>query len=355
MVDDMVGDFLFDLPENLIAKYPVEPYDHCRLLDVDRQGGKWQERFFYDLPQLLEKDDLLVVNDSRVEARRVFLRRAGSASQKGARIEAVFLKALEDKGDGRLWQALIKKRQRLKDGERLSSEVNPEIVFTVRKFDDERVFLQEPIFLNEAVFNQIGQMPIPPYLKREEEKSDRRAYQNPFKAVGGESVAAPTAALHFTESLKNGLKKRGVQIKALTLDIGYGTFAPLTKENFANERLHEERYSISESLAKTLSEKNYRKIYAVGTTALRALESVYRLTNGRFDGHLSGKTEIFLHPPEKIQSVDGLVTNFHLPGSSLMMLVACLIELPLLRQCYEYAIEKEYRFFSYGDAMFIRN
>jgi len=360
-VDPLVGEYLFDLPDELIARYPVEPGDACRLLRVSRSGGDIEDGHFYDLPGYLQDGDLLVVNDTRVEARRIFLRRLGPGNKPGARIESVFLEVCENPPAGarnNCWSVLIKKRQRLKDGEILVSEAGEGVYFTLHKYDDGRTFLEESTPLDAEMFYKIGQMPIPPYLQREEEAIDRRAYQNPFydqtPGTSGGSVAAPTASLHFTPNILLKLKEKNIRLESLTLDVGYGTFAPLREENFSTGRLHEERYELPQELADTLARKDYNRLYAVGTTSLRVLESVHIMTSGKYDHHLKGKTGLFLHPPHRIASVDGMITNFHLPGSSLLMLVSCLLEKDRLMKCYRHAIEKRYRFFSYGDAMLIQ-
>ena len=359
-----IAEYFFHLPEELIARYPVEPYDSCRLMRISgANDNRIQDSYFYQLPDFLEEGDLLVVNNTRVEARRIFLKRQSRDHKEGARIESVFLGIAENQPSGvanPCWSVLIKKRQRLKNGEILVSEVDENIFFTLHKKDDGRTFLESSIPMSAELFFKIGQMPIPPYMHREEETIDRTAYQNPFLnqnkrqiSLPEGSVAAPTASLHFTEDLIQKLTLKKIQIKSLTLDIGYGTFAPLKNENFVNGQLHEENYLIPEDLADILQKKLYNKLYAVGTTSLRVLESVYIMTSGNYNHSLKGQTRVFLRPPHEIKSVDGILTNFHLPGSSLLMLVSCFLGKDLLMKAYQHAIEKKYRFFSYGDAMFI--
>ncbi|MDH4200076.1 MAG: tRNA preQ1(34) S-adenosylmethionine ribosyltransferase-isomerase QueA [Spirochaetia bacterium] len=357
-IHPVIDDYIFHLPDELIAKYPVEPFDHCRLLRVQKIMKKTTDAFFYDLPNFLEAGDLLVVNNSRVEARRIFLKRQTKSKQSGSRIETVFLEKMDNiqGAKNQCWNALIKKKQRLKHLEVLACEADENIFFIVHKLDDGRTYLEESVDMNGEIFGKIGQMPIPPYLKREEANIDRRAYQNPFSKKGdlNAAVAAPTAALHFTPDLLDKLKRAQVRLEPLALNIGYGTFAPLRTENFLMQKLHRESYEIPENLARILGKKEYNRLYAVGTTSLRVLETVHCLTGGRYDNFLKGQTDIFLYPPYNIRSVDGMITNFHLPGSSLIMLVACLAEKNLLMRAYQSAIEKKYRFFSYGDAMLIQ-
>jgi len=200
-------------------------------------------------------------------------------------------------------------------------------------------------------------MPIPPYLHREEEAIDRSAYQNPHAEQLSEksgSVAAPTASLHFTKKVLDSLREKQIQLEYLNLQIGYGTFAPLREENIIQKQLHAEKYELPENLAEILAGRQYNRLYAIGTTTLRVLETVHRHTSGRYDSLLAGKTNIFLHPPDVIESVDGMITNFHLPGSSLLMLVSCLLGRDKLLNTYGHAIDNRYRFFSYGDAMLIQ-
>jgi len=353
--------FYYDLPDDLIARYPVVPADNCRLLVMGREDGVITDTDFRSIDQYLKEGDLLVVNDSSVESRRVYLRREGSKRSEGARIEAVFLErdsrhrlsgGTENKGE--FWHTLLKKRGRLRDGELLTSEVNKEISFRVVKYPDGRTWLYSSETITPEKFIEIGQLPIPPYLKREEEQIDRTAYQNPFQGVFG-SVAAPTAGLHFTTNVLERLTTKGVDIERLTLHVGYGTFAPLKKENFTEKRLHEEWYTVPESLARKLQAKNYKRLIAVGTTTLRVLESVYRNSGGKYDSFLEGVTSIFVHPPDTIGSADGLITNFHLPGSSLLLLVSSFSSPEFTLNAYKHAVEQRYRFFSYGDAMLILN
>ncbi|MES0491014.1 MAG: tRNA preQ1(34) S-adenosylmethionine ribosyltransferase-isomerase QueA [Leptospirales bacterium] len=353
--------YLYELPEELIAKYPSDPPDHCRMLLLDRKSGDVSQQPFYALSETLQEGDLLLINDTAVEARRVFMRRSSlhnknSTKIQGARIETVFLQKVEPENNknpgSEYWKALVKKRQRLNDGELLTCEKNPDMEFIVHKKEDGRTILESKVPLTSDLFFKIGQMPIPPYLKREEENGDRENYQNPFGKYFG-SAAAPTASLHFTDTLQKKLRAKGVQIAHVTLHVGYGTFAPLTKENFETKSLHPEYYVVDEKTADILRQKKYNRLIAVGTTTLRVLETVYQKSEGRYDSFLEGETNIFLKPPYEIKSVDGLITNFHLPGSSLLMLVSCMTKKEFIMNAYDYAIHNEFMFFSYGDTMLI--
>jgi len=349
----MLKEFSFHLPEDLIAKHPVYPADACRLMRLNKEEKSISNNIFYELADLLKPGDLLIANDTGVEARRIFLRRDNDGKrEEGARIEAVFLEKVSHEENENRWKVLIKKRKRLKNGEILQAEKNHNVKFEVIKDTDEKLYLKEPFEMKSNDFDKLGQMPIPPYMRREEDENDKRDYQNYFKKNYG-SAAAPTAALHFTDNLVKNLNKKQIQIDYLTLHIGYGTFAPLKQENFQTGSLHEEYYHIPETLAKKLAAKQYNRIIAVGTTTLRALEHAHKITEGRYDDNLTGQTNIFIHPPEKIKSVDGLITNFHLPSSSLLLLTACIAEPDFLMKAYDKAIKENYRFYSYGDAMLI--
>lgn len=347
--------YSFKLPACLIASHPSEQRDRSRLMKLTDRGIT--HHIFNELPGLLREGDLLVANNTRVEARRIFLRRAQTARGQGARIEAVFLERDTDKEsrretEGELWRALLKKRKRLRDGELLYAEKNRDFTFTVIRDENNRVWLRPVQKLSEEIFSELGQMPVPPYFNREEEPEDRSRYQSVFAEKPG-SAAAPTAALHFTRQLISDLESKGIDLQFLTMHIGYGTFAPLKDENFEKESLHAEQYSVSEKLAERLRKRDYNRLIAVGTTSLRVLETVYRRSGGRFDESLNSETDLFIHPPDRIHSVDGLITNFHLPESSLLLLVASLISREQLLAAYKTAVKHEYRFFSYGDAMLI--
>ncbi len=348
------------LPPKSIAYFPVKPRDHSKLLVLDRSNQKLKDHYFYELPEILHQEDILIFNNTRVEARRVFLRKEGKPTQ----YECLFLDKKEP--SDHIWRVLIRGLKKIKDGDILSTVKHPNIKFRVYRKNIQNdiqcgvdplqaryAFLEEPFSLKESDFMNIGEMPIPPYIKRKFSKSDQEDYQSVFATESGSS-AAPTASLHFTEDILNRLKQRGIEFYFTTLHVGYGTFAPLREENFRLHKLHEEEYSLPVETAKRIQKKDYRRLIAVGTTTLRVLETIYRRSKKKFDTHLIGKTDIFLHPPDKINSVDALITNFHLPNSSLLLLVACMVKEKFLLEAYSYAISKEYRFFSYGDAMFIQ-
>ena len=398
---DPAADYHFELPDRLIAAYPPTERGDSRLLVVQPgpEPGRplLQDRMFRELPTLLRSGDLLVTNDTRVSQRRVRLRRATGAS-----IEALFLNPVPDAANGG-WMCLVRGLKKLRPGEILlsadpspdespggqtqtdetgvtagdpgnqrgavgtpSPNPNSDTAFEfVQALSDGKAILR-PIHARrpdawerpedaEDFFQARGEVPIPPYLGRAAEELDRQRYQTVYARKAG-SVAAPTAGLHFTRDIIEEIEKKGVDFAALELEIGYGTFAPLTPEQFQTGRLHRERYALPQELVERLNAapavSGSGRRLAVGTTTLRALEANHRAF-GRFQAGAGFEAELFLRPPDRITTVDALITNFHLPGSSLVMLVACMLEREDLMAAYRHAIENEYRFFSYGDAMLV--
>ncbi|MCB1201303.1 MAG: tRNA preQ1(34) S-adenosylmethionine ribosyltransferase-isomerase QueA [Leptospiraceae bacterium] len=342
----------YPLPTEKIALHPVNPPDHCKLLWVSAQEQSLIDRHFYDLPDILHSEDLLIVNESKVEARRVYILKKGS----DYRFESVFIAdatvEFDEMKPGTYWQVLIRKSRKLKSGDLLYAELDANVQFTFYRDEHSNTFLKASQPLNEAIFMQIGQMPIPPYFQREAETSDRTDYQNFFGQIPG-SAAASTASLHFTERLTKELIEKKISIERILLHISYGTFAPLTEENFSTGELHAEYYEMPESLAQRLIKRDFHRVIAVGTTSMRVLESVARISNGKYNRGLTGQTKLFLKPGDSIQVTDGLITNFHMPASSLMLLVGAMLGEKLTMQAYHHALAQHYRFLSYGDAMFI--
>ena len=383
-------EYNYQLPKSLIASYPHPERSKSRLLvyQMNKATGKATilNKQFCDLPCFLKKNDLLIYNDTRVSWRRLKLQRANKKI-----LSVLFLKKLEDNR----WLCLLRDRTKLKKGEVLSyadaNQTKPrkshdeshdesqnesqdgnynkmqlakriEFIFDGSHSMIESLLI--PVQRNstkagwpktndaEDYFFNFGETPIPPYLKRPSNLIDRERYQTIY-ATGKWSVAAPTAGLHFSLDLLDAIKKKGSKIEALNLEIGYGTFAPLKKENFSENKLHSEDYYLSHKLAKLLNQNIKSRKIAVGTSTLRALESNFRKNKQRFK---SGKdsTRLFLKPPENIITTDGLITNFHLPESSLLMLISSYIgSREETLRVYDYAIKEKYRFFSYGDAMLI--
>lgn len=361
--------FRFQLPDELIARYPVEKRENSRLLIV-RNNGKLENDFFHNIDRYFEKDDILIINETRVSKRKIELKR-----KSGAILETLFLKpematTSNEKPENEryaVWICLMKNSRKVKYGEVLylsqgytftflgRSEYSDGAVRIAIKRNDQYLKSQDQA---EEFFEQHGSMPLPPYLKRKSEQQDNIRYQSIFARKTG-SVAAPTASLHFTEEIKGKLIRKGVKIASINLEIGFGTFSPLKEENLRTSRLHEENYTIPEETARLMNQYFENKmadklrLTALGTTTLRAIESNYRqfqkIEAGRFS------TRLFLRPPETILSADRLITNFHLPESSLLMLVSAFSSREKVLSAYDFAIENCYRFFSFGDAMLIEN
>lgn len=329
----------FDLPEELIARYPTVNRGDSRLLFME--NGKLSDSNIHSMGNFINDEYLLVRNRTKVSRRRVLLKR-----QSGAVLETLFLSSNQDLS----WNCLIRGKGKLKADEIVY--FNEKFPFQYKKHPEKTALLQ-PLnedFINnpESFFETYGSMPIPPYMKRNSEIIDEDRYQTIYAQTPG-SAAAPTAGLHLTESILAGLMQKGLQIADLSLNIGYGTFAPLEEENFTTKSLHTESYSISAESASLLN--SGKKILAVGTTTLRALESNYRNFGFFKSGNFT--TDIFIFPPDKIHSTHGLLTNFHLPGSSLYLLVCSFAGMEEMKNAYEHAVKNRYRFFSYGDAMLI--
>lgn len=331
----------FDLPESLIAQTPADRRDQSRLLVYDRKNSQHQHRHFYELPQLLRPGDLLVMNNTRVFPARIF----GEKSHTGTRFE--FL--LTRQNEPLTWQAMAKNSKRIKPGYifNFSDQVTAEILNCA---EGGLVELRFQGLAPEAFFDWLdkhGEIPYPPYITSRASTQDR--YQTVFGRLQG-SVAAPTAGLHFTPELLSELNTAGIQHLEVTLHIGMGTFAPIRSERIDTQTLHHEWYSMSENAAAKLNAQKQRggRIIAVGTTSVRTLESVWR-KHGHFQAE-QGETNLFIYPGQQIASIDGLITNFHLPRSSLLMLVSAWIGRKNLLQLYQNAIESSYRFYSFGDA-----
>lgn len=333
------SDFYFDLPEKLIAQTPIAQRDHSRLLHVDKVTGELEHRHFFDLPEYLDEGDCLVLNDSRVLPARLI-----GCRPTGGSIELVLLR---DLGDGR-WECLSRPGRKTKPGTEIIFG-NGELTATVESVAEggNRIvkFHYEGIFLE--TLERLGKMPLPPYIK--EELSDSERYQTVYSKELG-SAAAPTAGLHFTEELLDAIRAKGVRVCFVTLHVGLGTFRPVKEDEIEDHEMHSEFCIVPEETARIVTEtkRNGGRVFAVGTTSCRTLESF-----AADDGTLapsSGWTDIFIYPGYRFKCVDALVTNFHLPESTLIMLVSALAGRENVLNAYKVAVEKEYRFFSFGDA-----
>jgi S-adenosylmethionine:tRNA ribosyltransferase-isomerase len=343
-----VSDLDYQLPEELIAQAPAEPRDASRLLALPRGGGDPRHLRFADLPGLLAPGDLLVLNDSRVIPARLVGRRSS-----GGRVELLLVEPLPGPAQGGLsrWRAMAQASKPIRIGAQLDFDgLRAEVEGVEGEgFYDVRFDRDEPALAREL--DRVGRVPLPPYIRREPGDADRDRYQTVVARDPG-SVAAPTAGLHFTPELLARLDARGVVRTTVTLHVGPGTFLPVRARRLEDHRMHPERYEVSESAAAAFGEARARgsRVVAVGTTAVRTLESALvseRLRPGR------GRTDIFIRPGHVFRAVDGLVTNFHLPRSTLLALVCAFGGTPSVLLAYHLAIQARYRFFSYGDAMAI--
>ena len=346
-----VSDFDFHLPAELIAQDPPVERGASRLLALDRATGRVSHHQFADLPSLLRPGDLLVVNDTRVFPARLI----GDRVPGGGAAEC-FLVRPTDVSD--VWVALVHPGQRLREGARMvfaagALRLNAEVVGmhfhgrrTVRLWTDDGTGVQEAI-------DGIGHIPLPPYIKRDDAPADRERYQTVFARDRG-SIAAPTAGLHFTPALLDALTDRGVQRTAVTLHVGYGTFQPIRVDRVEDHRMEAEHYEVSAATAAALTaaRREHRRIITVGTTSTRTVESLAIEADGEVQP-ARGETALFIHPGHEFRLVSGMVTNFHLPRSSLIMLVSALAGREQVLAAYGAAVKERYRFYSYGDAMVV--
>jgi S-adenosylmethionine:tRNA ribosyltransferase-isomerase len=357
MSDLRVVDFDYELPEELIAQEPPAERGTSRMLVMDRASGGVRDSTFSEFPSLLREGDLLVLNDSRVIPARLFARRTlrREKEKPTGRIEVMLT---EPAGENQ-WHALVRPGRKVAIGERLvfpaqdGTVVLEAEVLERGQFGD-RLLQFAPVEDVFGILERIGHIPLPPYIHRDDAATDRERYQTVFSRERG-SVAAPTAGLHFTEQVLETISQRGVEIARVTLHVGLGTFAPLRVERVDEVHLHRERYSISAEAADALNRARDegRRVVAVGTTVVRTLESAaLRAGSAPITPH-SGDTEIFLSPGFDFRLVGALLTNFHLPQSSLLMLVSAFAGREHVLAAYKHAVEQRYRFFSYGDCMFL--
>lgn len=335
------SDFYYDLPEELIAQTPAEPRDSSRLLVYHRDTKQIEHRIFHDIVEYLKAGDLLVVNRTRVLPARLFAR-----TPNGGRVEVLLLKRLNlDE-----WEVLVRPGKKCKVSVKLfiNEELSLEVTGITDSGERHVRFFYEGAF--EDVLSRAGTMPLPPYIH--EKLKDPERYQTVYSRENG-SAAAPTAGLHFTPELLEKIRAMGVDVAEVLLHVGLGTFRPVKAENVLEHKMHSEYYEISEEAAEKINraKREGRRVIAVGTTSVRTLETVAD-ENGLVTA-CKGNTEIFIYPPYRFKCVDALITNFHLPESTLLMLVSSLCSREEILHVYETAVEEKYRFFSFGDAMFI--
>ncbi len=338
------SDFYYDLPEELIAQVPLENRTHSRLMVLDKENGNIEHKHFYDIVDYLNAGDCIVINDTKVLPARLY----GVKKDTKAVIELLLLKRVEDKK----WETLVKPGKKAK--------LDTEIVFKEGLLEGKIVdvldtgnriieFKYESIF--EEILDQLGEMPLPPYIH--EKLEDKNRYQTVYASHPG-SAAAPTAGLHFTNEVIKTLEDKGVNIAKLTLHVGLGTFRPVKAEYITEHKMHSEYYEINEEAARKINyaKDNGKKVISVGTTSTRTLETIS--DDKGYVKASNGWTDIFIYPGYKFKLVDGLITNFHLPESTLIMLVSTLAGKENTMNAYKEAVKEKYRFFSFGDAMFIK-
>lgn len=338
------SDFYFDLPQELIAQDPLEERSSSRLLVLDKRSGEMQHRHFYDILDYLRPEDCLVLNNTKVIPARLYGVREGT----GAMIEILLLKRRENN----IWETLVKPGKKAKPGTRIifgDGILTGEVLEIVEEGNRLIRFSYEGVF--EEILDQLGQMPLPPYITHE--LKDKNRYQTVYAKYEG-SAAAPTAGLHFTPELLEQVREKGIRIAEVTLHVGLGTFRPVKVEDVTQHHMHSEFYEVTEDAAKIIRETKAAggRVICVGTTSCRTIESAA----ARFDGEIracSGWTEIFIYPGYEFRLLDGLITNFHLPESTLLMLVSALAGREHILAAYEEAVKERYRFFSFGDAMLI--
>ena len=337
-------DFYYDLPEELIAQTPLLQRDHSRLMTLDRKTGKVSHEHFYNIIDHLVPGDCLVINDTRVLPARLYGQKIGGGS---AAVEVLLLENVE----GDLWDCIVYPGRRLKEGATISfGDGQLTAVVEGVKPDGNRLirFSYEGIFLEHL--ERLGTMPLPPYIK--EKLQDQERYQTVYSRENG-SAAAPTAGLHFTPELLEKIREKGVDIVRITLHVGLGTFRPVKEEEITDHVMHSERYCVTEEAARRINAARARggRVVCVGTTSCRTLETVTDEQHVTHPG--SGSTSIFIYPGYRFKGVDAIITNFHLPESTLIMLVSAFSTREIVLDAYKEAVRERYRFFSFGDAMFL--
>lgn len=338
-----LSDFNYELPEELIAQDPLEKRDNSRLMVLHRDTGEIEHRHFYDIIDYFNAGDCLVINNTKVIPARLMGVKEGT----GASIEVLLLKRKEEK----VWETLVKPGKKARVGARIcfgDGLLTGEVMDVIEEGNRLIRFEYEGIF--EEILDRLGQMPLPPYITHQ--LQDKNRYQTVYAKYDG-SAAAPTAGLHFTKELLQRIEQKGVRIARVTLHVGLGTFRPVKEENVLDHHMHSEFYVIDEEAADIINETKTAggRVISVGTTSTRTIESV-----AEKDGHVSassGWTDIFIYPGYEFKTVDCLITNFHLPESTLIMLVSALAGRETILHAYETAVQERYRFFSFGDAMFI--
>ncbi|HEX8286413.1 MAG TPA: tRNA preQ1(34) S-adenosylmethionine ribosyltransferase-isomerase QueA [Pyrinomonadaceae bacterium] len=340
-----ISDYEFELPDELIAQKPLENRENSRMLFVSRSEKNWRDEHFYNFPSFLLEDDVLVLNNTKVFPARLL-----GESETGAKIEVFLVEEVEQN----IWETLARPAKRLKVGKKITFDENLSAE-VIEKSEEGRVFIR--FYTNgnfDEIIDRIGKTPLPPYIKRESENSDedRERYQTVFAKQRG-AIAAPTAGLHFTPRILEDIKNRGISVTEITLHVGYGTFEPVRVEDLSKHMVLPENYEISEQTAEILNraKSENRRIIAVGTTTTRTLESAISNDKKFYAG--KNQANLTITPNYKFRAIDGLLTNFHLPQSSLLVLVSTFGGHELIMNAYRHAVAAGYRFYSYGDCMLI--
>ena len=337
-----LSDYDFDLPDALIAQKPLEQRSASRLMLLNRKTGAVSHSYFSKIADSIREGDVLVFNDAKVINARLYF-----ARESGAKAEFVLSNRLEQLR----WHAVSNRTKKLKEGEKLYSLSNPEIYITVAGRSGDYLEIETSVPFDENLLNEIGEVPLPPYVRRDADSSDSERYQTVYARSSG-AVAAPTAGLHFTDEVMNAITDRGAECVFCTLNVSWGTFSPVREEDIRLHKMHSERYILNVSTCDAVNSarSSGRRIIAVGTTSLRVLESSY---DGSRNVPGEGMTDIFIYPPSQIKSADCMITNFHTPKSTLLMLVCAFAGYDNTMNAYREAVRDNYRFFSYGDSMFI--
>lgn len=350
-----IKEFDYELPENLIAQIPADKRQNSRMLVLDRCTQKREHKHFYDITDYLDENTILVLNNTKVLPARLY-----GTKDTGAKIE-VFLLEQSTGNNGRIWSCLIRPSKKIKPDTVITISNNLK-VRAVKRLEDDGEWQIELIFPNDEnlidILHRVGNIPLPPYIERkmqneELKRFDMQRYQTVYAKDEG-SVAAPTAGLHFTKEILQTLADKGVEIAYVTLNVGLGTFRPVKCENILDHKMHSETFEITEETAEQINraKANGKKLVAVGTTTVRTLETAYQ-KYGKIQA-CKDRSELFIYPPYEFKVVDELITNFHLPKSTLLMLVSAFAGKDFIFEAYAEAVKNKYRFFSYGDCMFIR-
>ncbi len=349
-----ISEFDYELPENLIAQMPADKRQNSRMMVLDRQNHTIEHKHFYDITDYIDSDTILVLNNTKVMPARIY-----GTKDTGAKIEILLLEKDNSQSAGDFWHCLIKPSKKIKP-ETIISVSEDLKIRAVKRLEDDGEWLIELLHTQDLfeILHKIGNVPLPPYIERKLNKEelrsfDRERYQTVYAKDEG-SVAAPTAGLHFTKEILQKLQDKGVEIAYVTLNVGLGTFRPVKCENILDHKMHSETFEITKETADKINnaKANGKKLIAVGTTTVRTLETAFQ-KYGKIQA-CKDHSELFIYPPYEFKVIDNLITNFHLPKSTLLMLVSALAGKDFIFEAYHEAIKEHYRFFSYGDCMFIK-